>query len=155
MTALTDPVRRRRRRERLTHLMVAALPKREKRYTVLDPEQHGHYIRVMPKGPNVYVAVARDTYGKQVWATLGNADVLKIEEARERARAARLTGSSGVSRRSHRRRPKRTHSRPSRRIGSGAKPANSGRGATSSASCGDTFSRAGRTSHSRSCDAGR
>jgi integrase len=46
------------------------------------------YIRVMPKGPNVYAAVARDPYGKQVWATIGTADVLKVEEARDSARNA-------------------------------------------------------------------
>jgi integrase len=79
---------RRQRRKTLTDKMVATLPRRGKRYVLSDPEQRGMYIRVMPKGPNVYAAVARDPYGKQVWATVGSADVLKIEEARDKARKA-------------------------------------------------------------------
>ncbi len=79
---------RRKRRKTLTDKMVAALPRRPKRYVLPDPEQRGMYVRVMPKGPHVYAAVARDVYGKQVWATIGNADVLKIEEARDKARKA-------------------------------------------------------------------
>jgi integrase len=79
---------RRQRRKTLTDRMVAALPRRAKRYTLSDPEQRGLYIRVMPSGPNVYAAVARDPYGKQIWATIGSADVLTISEARDRARAA-------------------------------------------------------------------
>jgi integrase len=43
----------------------------------------------MPKGAHVYAVVARDLYGKQVWATIGNADsALGIDEARDRARTA-------------------------------------------------------------------
>ena len=40
----------------------------------------------MPKGPHVYCAVARDPFGRQIWATIGTADVLKIDEAREKSR---------------------------------------------------------------------
>ena len=83
----TEP-RRRPRRATLTDRMVAALPKKRKRYSVADPELSGHYIRVMPSGAKSYAAVARDLYGKQVWFTIGNTDVLKIEEAREEAREA-------------------------------------------------------------------
>lgn len=92
---------RRRRRKTLNDNMVAALPRRAKRYVMADPEQRGLYVRVMPKGPNVYAAVARDPYGKQngkqngkqkngnqVWATIGSADTIKIEEARSIARKA-------------------------------------------------------------------
>jgi integrase len=42
----------------------------------------------MPTGPNTFVAVARDGFGKQIWATLGSSDVLTIEEARDKARTA-------------------------------------------------------------------
>jgi integrase len=80
--------RRRQRRQSLTDKMVAALPKRRKRYVKPDPEQSGHYVRVMPQGANVFAAVARNPFGKQVWATLGSSDVLRIEEARDKARAA-------------------------------------------------------------------
>jgi integrase len=79
---------RRQRRKTMTDKMVAALPKKRKRYTVSDPEQRGHYVRVPPSGPNVYAVVARNLYKKQVWHTVGSADVMGIEEARDKARAA-------------------------------------------------------------------
>ena len=59
-----------------------------KRLTLPDPELRGHYIRVTPTGAKSYVAVARDPGGKQAWATLGSADHLAIDEAREKAREA-------------------------------------------------------------------
>ena len=79
---------RRQRRKTLTDRMVVALPKKATRYICADPDLRGHYVRIMPTGANVYAAVARDPYGKQIWATLGSADVLTIEEARELARTA-------------------------------------------------------------------
>ena len=85
---MIEPTARRPRRRTLTDRMVASLPRRRKRYIVSDPEQRGMYVRVPPQGPCVFAAVARSPYGKQVWATLGTADVLKIEPARERAREA-------------------------------------------------------------------
>ena len=84
---MSEQMRRQRRRV-LTDKMVAALPRRAKRYILADPEQRGLYIRVMPKGPHVYTGVARDPFGKQTWATIGGADVLKIGEARDKAREA-------------------------------------------------------------------
>jgi Arm DNA-binding domain len=84
---LTEPIRRQ-RRPILTDLMVAALPKKRKRYVKPDPVQPGLYVRVMPDGPNVFVAVARDPYSKQVWHTVGSADTLHIEEARDKTRKA-------------------------------------------------------------------
>src|SRR5262249_12310865 len=67
---------------------VAALPRKRKRYIISDPEQRGMYVRVPSEGPCVFVAIARNPYGKPVWATIGLADVLKIEGAREQARTA-------------------------------------------------------------------
>ena len=87
MTDLTTEPAPRQRRKTLSNKMIAALPKRAKRYPVADPEQRGHYVRVMPKGPNVFCCVVRDPYGKQVWVTLGSNDVMTIEEAREKARS--------------------------------------------------------------------
>ena len=84
---MTEPMRRK-RHEKLTDKKVAALQRRAKRYVYRDPEQLGMYVRVMPKGPHVFAAVARDPYGKQVWATIGTADVLSIDEARDEARKA-------------------------------------------------------------------
>jgi hypothetical protein len=64
-------------------------PKAKQRRTVPDPEQRGLYVRVMPSGAKSFVAVARDPHThKQIWATLGTPDVMKIAEARERARSA-------------------------------------------------------------------
>jgi integrase len=85
---MTEFLVRRQRRKTLTDKMVLALPKKRKRYTVADPEQRGHYIRVPPSGPNVYAVVARNLYKKQIWHTIGSADVMGIEEARDKARAA-------------------------------------------------------------------
>ena len=82
---ISQPARRQRRKV-LTDRMVASLPKKRKRYPVPDPELRGHYIRVMPQGANVFVAVARDRYGKQVWTTIGTADKLSIDKARDEAR---------------------------------------------------------------------
>jgi integrase len=79
---------RRQRRKTLTDKQVAALPKRRKRYIIADPEQRGLYLRIPPSGPSVYAVVARNLYKKQVWHTVGSADVMVIEEARDKARAA-------------------------------------------------------------------
>jgi integrase len=84
---MTEP-KRRQRRKVFTDNMVKALPRKRKRYILADPEQRGHYVRVPPQGPCVFAAVARSPHGKQVWATLGTADVLAIEAARDKAREA-------------------------------------------------------------------
>jgi integrase len=84
---VTDLIRRQRRKT-LTNRMIATLPRKRRRYTVTDPEQRGMYVRVPPQGPCVFAAVARDPYGKQVWATLGSADVVEVDAARDKAREA-------------------------------------------------------------------
>ncbi len=75
-------------RKTLTDNMVAKLQPGPKRLTIADPLLRGHYLRVTPTGAKSYVAVARDPGGKQIWATIGSADVLSIGDARERARSA-------------------------------------------------------------------
>jgi integrase len=72
----------------LTDKGVAALKPRASRYAFPDPELRGHFVRVQPSGSKSFVAVARDPYGKQIWANVGTADVLKIEVSREKAREA-------------------------------------------------------------------
>ena len=84
---MTEPSRRK-RRETLSDLQVAKLPRKRKRYVVSDPEQRGMYLRVPVSGPVVYAVVAYDPHGKQTWATLGGADVLSISAARDKARDA-------------------------------------------------------------------
>ena len=76
------------RRNTLTDNMVAKLKPGPKRITLSDPELRGHYVRITPNGAKSYVAVARAPGGKQIWATIGGADVMSIAEARERARSA-------------------------------------------------------------------
>src|SRR5262245_39718322 len=75
-------------RKTLSDKGVAALKPRAARYALPDPELRGHYVRVQPSGAKSFVAVTLDPHGKQVWATIGAADVLTIVEARERAREA-------------------------------------------------------------------
>lgn len=75
-------------RKSLTDKGVDALKPRAARYALPDPELRAHYVRVQPSGAKSFVAVALDPHGKQVWATLGGADVLTIAEAREKARQA-------------------------------------------------------------------
>ncbi len=76
------------RRKTLTDNMISKLKPGPKRLTLPDPELRGHYIRVTPTGAKSFVAVARDPGAKQIWATIGGADVLTVDEARERARGA-------------------------------------------------------------------
>jgi integrase len=78
------------RRKTLTDNGVKDLKPKPARYNEPDPELRGHYVRVSPGGVKSFVAVARDPTkpkGKnQVWATIGETDKLKIDEAREKAR---------------------------------------------------------------------
>jgi len=45
----------------------------------------GHYVRITPTGNKSFVAVARDTNGKQIWSTIGNAAHMQIDDARAKA----------------------------------------------------------------------
>jgi integrase len=74
------------RRRSLTDAGVAALKSRVARYVVPDPELRGHYVRVPPSGAKAFLTVTRDPSGKQIWTTIGPADVLSIEVARSKAR---------------------------------------------------------------------
>jgi integrase len=75
-------------RKSLTDKGVAALKPRPKRYAYPDPELRGHYVRVTPAGAKSFATVTRSPDGKQLWTTIGTADVMSIEEARAQARAA-------------------------------------------------------------------
>ena len=76
------------RRAGLTDNQIANKKRKPKRYIKADPEQRGLYLRIPPEGPIVFAAVARDPYGKQIWATLGTTAELTIDQARDRAREA-------------------------------------------------------------------
>ena len=76
-------------RKTLTDRSIAALKPKPKRFAVADPALASHYVRVAPTGAKSFVCVAIDPRDRrQVWATLGTADVMKIADARERARTA-------------------------------------------------------------------
>ena len=89
------------RRRGLTDQQVATLPRKAKRYNYADPEMRGHYLRLSPDRatPISYAAVARDPSGMQHWATLGTADAMGIDQARELAREAikRIKGGKPTS----------------------------------------------------------
>jgi integrase len=88
------------RRRILTDKMIAALPKKDKRYRVQDPQLSGLVVRVPITGPSAFYAVARTPggrAGRQIWHKLGNADVLSIAEARDQAREAIKRIRSGQS----------------------------------------------------------
>src|SRR5262249_51851873 len=79
------------KRRGLTDKQVATLPRRDKRYSYADPELRGHYLRVparTSRAPIAFAAVARDPSGRQIWTTLGAADAMGIDRARELARKA-------------------------------------------------------------------
>jgi Arm DNA-binding domain len=74
-------------RRTLTDRGVAALAPRATSYAYPDPQMPGHYIRVRPSGAKSFVVITRDA-GKQMWITIGKADLLSIDEARAQAREA-------------------------------------------------------------------
>jgi hypothetical protein len=79
------------KRRGLTDKQVAALPRRERWYTLADPEQLGHYLRIparSSRAPIAFAAVARNRSGKQVWLNVGTADTISVDQARELARQA-------------------------------------------------------------------
>jgi len=78
------------KRRTLTDKQVVALPRKQNRYTIPDPEQIGHYLRVPARSSRAaisFAAVARDPNGRQVWVTIGGADI-GVDQARELARHA-------------------------------------------------------------------
>jgi integrase len=73
-------------RKSLTDKGIAALKPRAARYAFPDPQLASHYVRVTPGGAKSFCCVARAPDGKQVWTTVGDCEVMPIEEARSRAR---------------------------------------------------------------------
>jgi integrase len=83
-------------RRTLSDIRIAKLKSGSTRYALPDPELRGHYLRITPAGTKSYVAVARNPQGKQVWTTIGAADVMSITTARDQARAAILRIRAGL-----------------------------------------------------------
>ncbi len=75
-------------RKTLSDKGVAALKPRPQRWAFPDPELRGHYVRVQPSGAKAFVTVARNPAGRQVWTSIGAADVMGIGDARKVARKA-------------------------------------------------------------------
>jgi len=73
-------------RKSLTDKGVAALKPRAARHAFPDPQLASHYVRITPNGAKSYACVARNPDGKQIWTTVGDCEVMPIEEARSRAR---------------------------------------------------------------------
>jgi len=87
------------KRRHLTDEQIRKLPRKTNRYTLADPELIGHYLRVPPrksKAPITFVAVTRQE-GKQVWATLGTADDMTLDQARDGARRIRSGRAAGAT----------------------------------------------------------
>src|SRR6476620_10863650 len=74
-------------RKSLSDRGVLALKPRATRYSFADPEMRGLFIRVQPTGGKTFAAVAVGPSGKQIWTTIGRADVMSIDEARTKARS--------------------------------------------------------------------
>ncbi len=70
-----------------TDNQITALKAEAAKYAVRVKDQPGLYVRVTPAGAKTFSAVARDPYGKQIWATIGGTE-LKVDEARDKAKAA-------------------------------------------------------------------
>ena len=73
-------------RRTLTDKGIVALKPRAARYAFPDPELRGHYVRIQPSGAKSFCTVTRSPSGKQLWTTLGNAELMTVDEAREKAR---------------------------------------------------------------------
>jgi integrase len=73
---------------RFTESAIGNLKPKADRYLVRNKDLSGHYIRVYPTGKRVHYALTRDVRGKQVWHPIGDATLLKPDEAEDLAREA-------------------------------------------------------------------
>ena len=88
------------KRRGLTDKQVAGALARGDKRDYADPELRGHYLRVparTSRAPIAFAAVARNPDRKQIWTTLGTADALGIDKAREMARQPRPPPRPGQS----------------------------------------------------------
>ena len=78
-----------------TDKQVAALKPEPAKFAVRVKDMTGLYLRVTPQGFKSYAAAVMDPHGKQVWATLGGADVLSVDAARDMAREVKARIKAG------------------------------------------------------------
>ena len=83
---------------RFTDASIAKLKPRGTRYLVRNANLAGHYLRIYPTGNKTHYALTRDPQGQQVWHPVGNASLLKPEDAEELARFALKAIKAGQSR---------------------------------------------------------
>ena len=83
---------------RFTDASIAKLKPRDTRYLVRNANLAGHYLRIYPTGNKTHYALTRDPRGQQVWHPVGDASLLKPEEAEELARTALKAIKSGAER---------------------------------------------------------
>jgi integrase len=84
------------RRRVLSDRMIALLPRRDRRYSLADPEQVGLILRIPNAGPISFAAVTRDPFGKHVWTTLGTTATMDIATARIRTREVLARVKAGL-----------------------------------------------------------
>jgi integrase len=75
-------------RRTLTDKGVAALRPRARVFDFPDPELPGHFIKVQPTGSKAYYVAPRGPDGKQKWVKVGDASLMDVDSAREKARDA-------------------------------------------------------------------
>jgi integrase len=73
---------------RFTESAIGNLKRKPTRYLVRNKDLSGHYVRVHPTGTKTHYALTRDVDGKQVWHKIGDATLLKPDEAEDLAREA-------------------------------------------------------------------
>jgi integrase len=73
---------------RFTKSAIDNLKPKADRYLVRNKDLSGHYVRVYPTGTKTHYALTRDVRGKQVWHPIGDATLLKPDEAEDLAREA-------------------------------------------------------------------
>ncbi|WP_421857247.1 tyrosine-type recombinase/integrase [Oceanicaulis sp.] len=82
-------------KQRLTNTSVAKLATTRKDYKVWDSECPGLYVRVTPAGSKSFAFWYRNENGDQRSKALGKASMMKVEEARRKARSLRVRVDDG------------------------------------------------------------
>jgi hypothetical protein len=68
---------------RFTEASIAKLKPKDARYLVRNANLAGHYLRIYPSRTKTHYALTRDPSGTQIWHAVGDASLLKPEEAED------------------------------------------------------------------------